>query len=256
MSRSTDQTKPDTNKTVQEKKESKLWKFLLWSIPAYTYFFGYVSQSYYLEGLGFDEAEVSGDPGPTYRFAFNSFFYINSAVLKTAWPKYFEALNSNWWKAALIALGAGMVLYVLVKLSSYWQSRSNTKEKKNKEKNNERKHPFLFSMLTAVVSYILHILSVPMIIVGMTLITVIFIPAPLVGLAMAEKEIKDFKCEHPADSKEKLLPCTTLLLSDGTNITGNIKHKDSDFIYIYTGDGPESVPIDKIERRIRYAMKQ
>jgi hypothetical protein len=57
MSKASNQTDKNSPTPVETKKEYKFWKFLLWSIPAYTYFFGYVSQTYYLEGLGFDEAD-------------------------------------------------------------------------------------------------------------------------------------------------------------------------------------------------------
>jgi hypothetical protein len=257
MSKSKSETKQNITKPTEEKRESKFWKFLFWSIPAYTYFFGYASHLYYLEGLGFDEAEAPGEPGAVYSFAFNSFFYMNNAALKTAWPKYFETLSSNLWTNAMYALIAGILLYLLAKLfNSLFKREKEKKEKKENEKEIKKEKPLLsFTAFATVFSFAVHIASVPIIIIGMTLITMLFIPAPLVGLAMAEKEILEFTCEPPKESKAKLLPCTTLFLSGGMSITGDIKHKDSNYIYIYTTNGAESVPIEKIESRIRPAAK-
>lgn len=230
-----------------EKESSSWWKFLAFAIPAYTYFFGYCSKKYYLEGLGFDSPEISGEPGSVYEFAFNSFIFINSESLKNAWPMYIKSLEEGWVDFTVISLLAGLVLYAFSRLA-LWYSRHPKKTTKDEHKATKQK-TFWISVAVTLGSFIANLAMIPAVILGMTLISIMFLPAPLIGYAMASNEINNFTFTPKPTSL--IEPCATVSISKGESKIGNILHTDANFLYIFTKEGAEAIPLEKIKTRLR-----
>lgn len=237
----------ETEDNQSAKDSSSWWKFLAIAVPAYTYFFGYCSKKYYLEGLGFDSPEISGEPGPIYEFAFNGFMYINSESLKNAWPMYIKSLEEGWIQFTIMSIFAGIFLYAFSRLL-LWYSKRPKKQIKDKYEETKQKTLWI-SFWVAVGSFIANLAMIPAVILGMTLISIMFLPAPLIGYAMASNEINDFTCVPRSTSP--IEPCATVSIAEGESKVGNILHTDSNFLYIFTKDGAEAIPLEKIESRLR-----
>jgi hypothetical protein len=234
-----------------ENKSSSGWKFLAVAIPAYTYFFGYCSKKYYLEGLGFDSPEISGEPGPIYEFAFNSFIFVNSESLKNAWPMYIKSLEEGWVQFVIMSFAAGIALYGFSRFLLWYSERP---KKPEQEKYEEKKQKTLWiSIGVTVGSFIANLAVIPAVILGMTLISILFLPAPVIGYAMASKEINEFTCAP--ESTSLIEPCATVSLREGSPLTGKILHADSNFLYVFTENGAEAIPMEDIKRRLRAKNK-
>lgn len=250
----TNNTRPKNQKSEIETEDNQLakyssswWKFLAVAVPAYIYFFGYCSKKYYLEGLGFDSPEISGEPGSVYEFAFNSFIFLNSESLKNAWPMYIKSVEEGWMQFTIMSLLAGLALYVFSRLALWY-----SKKPKNpaKEKHEEKTQKIIWiSVAVTTGSFIANLAMIPAVILGMTLVSMLFLPAPLIGYAMASNEIKDFTCTPRSTSL--IEPCATVSIVEGESKIGNILHTDSNFLYIFTKDGAEAIPLAKIESRLR-----
>jgi uncharacterized membrane protein len=237
----------ESNVNQPTKESSSWWKFLVVAIPAYTYFFGYCSKKYYLEGLGFDSPEISGEPGSIYEFAFNSFMFLNSESLKNAWPMYIKSLEEGWIQFTIMSLLAGLVLYVFSRLA-IWYSRRPKNPTKDKHEEIKQK-TFWVSVAVTIGSFIANLAMIPAVILGMTLVSMMFLPAPLIGYAMASNEINDFTCIPKSTSL--IEPCATVSIDEGESKVGNILHTDSNFLYIFTKDGAEAIPLENIKHRLR-----
>lgn len=92
------------------------------------------------------------------------------------------------------------------------------------------------------------------VIFGMTLTSIIFLPAPIIGYAMASNEINNFTCTPKPTSL--IEPCATVSIDEGEPKIGNILHTDSTFLYIFTKDGAEAIPLEKIKSRLRPINKK
>lgn len=250
----TDSTNQNTQSSGTEseinqpaKESSSWWKFLAVAIPAYTYFFGYCSKKYYLEGLGFDSPDISGEPGSVYEFAFNSFIFLNSESLKNAWPMYIKSLKEGWMQFTIVSLLTGIALYIFSRLALWYLKRQ---KKPVKDKHDKIKQKTLWiSVAVTIGSFIANLAMIPTVIFGMTLISMVFLPAPLIGYAMASNEINNFTCTPKSTSL--IEPCATVAINEGEPKTGKILHTDSNFLYIFTKEGAETIPLEAIKYRLR-----
>lgn len=223
------------------------WKFLAVAVPPFTYFFGYCAKKYYLEGLGFDSPEISGEPGAVYEFAFDSLMFINSESLRNAWPMYTKSLEEGWVQFTAMSLFAGIVLYIFSRLA-LWYSRRPKKPSKDKYEETKQK-TFWISIAVTIGSFVANLAMIPAVILGMTLVSMMFLPAPLIGYAMASKRINDFTCAPKSTSL--IAPCAIISIDEGESKVGNILHADSHFLYIFTKEGAEAIPMEKIKHRLR-----
>jgi hypothetical protein len=229
---------------------SRWWAFWVFAIPAYSYFFGYCSKKYYLEALGFDAADISAEPGAIYEFAFNSLLFSSGEALDTILPTFINQVTDLWYLVFGLPLVIGVISHFIV-VHIQKNKDDESKKKQNDAKPGKEKNPKKVIWLLSFGAMGANLLFGPIIIFVMLAISLLFLPPAVIGIAMAKVEIADFGCDPKPNSKLLISRCTTLVLDNERIKIGNIYHKDSDFVYIFTDLGPESIPIDRIKSRYR-----
>lgn len=241
-----------TEENAQQKAKPRAsglgaWKYVLLSLPAYTYFFGYNAKKFFLEGLGFESPEISGEPGPVYESAFNGLIYINNQAIEDAWPEYAQSLEENLLIYSITALGVSVTLYITAKLAKF--ARMKREERANPHIAEPGPKPVAISLIAGLGTLAFNVAILPFVILAMSALSITLLPAAAVGISMAKEEISSFNCETPENAL--ISACTTLQLTDKSTRLGRIYHKDSEYLYIFTASGAEAIPLNKVETRLR-----
>lgn len=232
--------------------------FWAFTIPAYTYFFGYNAKSYYLDFLGFDVAEASSDPGEVYHFAFNSLLFINYKSYQNVIPFYKSGLLGNGIYYLCMTIAVVVVSYLTFKYVQKRNAEASNDDDSKSSKPKEKKKPIPAWLASAYVGigYILtNILAAPLIVLILTVIAIFFSPAPIVGFALAKYHKENFECEFVTKNPTDIPSCTKLILNDGSIKTGDIVHKDAQYIHLYTAKGPVSLSLNEVKSIERFRVE-
>lgn len=225
--------------------------FWAFTIPAYTYFYGYNAKVYFLNSMGFDVAEISSDAGEVYHFAFEGLLFITYMSAENALAIFKAAFLSNWHfylPMTIVVVIGSYFAFIYVNKKYGEQSVSEVEGSVKSKKTRKPFPPILASLLSGVAYVLINALAAPIIILLLIFLTIVFSPAPIIGKAMASYQKENFECIYEPKKLTDIPSCTTIELKQGEPITGAIFHKDSQYLHIYTSQGPLTLPIDEVRK--------
>jgi hypothetical protein len=237
------------------KSGSKWLAFWAFTIPAYTYFYGYNAKVYFLNSMGFDVAEMSSDAGEVYHFAFESLLFVTYMSSENALAIFKAAFLSNWHFYLPMTIVVVIGSYLAFKYANKKYGQQSVSEVEDSVKSKKTRKPFppiLASLLSGMAYVLINALAAPIIILLLIFLAIIFSPAPIIGKAMASYQKENFKCIYEPKKPTDIPSCTTIELKKGAPIIGAIFHRDSQYLHIYTSLGPLALPIDEVKKVQRF----
>jgi hypothetical protein len=174
----------DCNKSLckcnedNNKSGSKWLAFWAFTIPAYTYFYGYNAKVYFLNSMGFDVAEMSSDAGEVYHFAFENLLFVTYMSSENALAIFKAAFLSNWHFYLPMTIVVVIGSYLAFKYANKKYGQQSVSEVEYSVKSKKTRKPFppiLASLLSGMAYVLINALAAPIIILLLIFLAIIFL---------------------------------------------------------------------------------